>query len=424
MVTDPNIILSGNRMAAPRLPDVNAMMQTRTAGMENIYDIEQQRAEQAKTAQKEQAAAQEAATLKALLPAYTYGIQTGDIAGAGNLVPPEMRPQIQQYIDALTGKSPEEVKSALIGSLSSSQAGQEALAAIQRAETTGIQREQNVLSRDRLNLDRQKQQLDAQGLGAWELKEGEGGFFWTNPRTREVVRANVTGAAPAPGPSPIPSPDAVTPRRPAPGAPETAPISTQQPPAEFRPKQSKVTEITQPERRAAALLDNVVRNADAVNTVITESPDAFQPSAAEAAAGFLPWGQPQVKAWEQNPQRKIVYNRMRQSIDALLTLATGAAYTEKQLDTQIAAYMPGFFDEDAVKRDKIAALRDRIESEKLNAGRAWTPEQELRAQEVFAQFETIVDAMSTGGESGGGGGGGGEADAELDALLNKYLPQQ
>ena len=45
MVTDPNIILSGNRMAAPRLPDVNAMMQTRTAGMENIYDIEQQRAD-------------------------------------------------------------------------------------------------------------------------------------------------------------------------------------------------------------------------------------------------------------------------------------------------------------------------------------------------------------------------------------------
>ena len=47
MVTDPNIILSGNQMAQPRLPDVNAMMQTRTAGMENIYALEQQRAAQA-----------------------------------------------------------------------------------------------------------------------------------------------------------------------------------------------------------------------------------------------------------------------------------------------------------------------------------------------------------------------------------------
>jgi hypothetical protein len=134
-------------MAQIRLPDVNAMMQTRTAGLENMYNIEQQRAAQAQAAQKEQAAAQEAATLKALLPAYTYGIQTGDIAGAGNLVPPEMRPQIQQYIDALTGKPPEEVKSALIGSLSASQAGQEALAAIQRAETIGVQRGQLDVSR-------------------------------------------------------------------------------------------------------------------------------------------------------------------------------------------------------------------------------------------------------------------------------------
>lgn len=147
MAIDPSIITSGNQMAQIRLPDVNAMMQTRTAGLENMYNIEQQRAAQAQAAQKEQAAAQEAATLKALLPAYTYGIQTGDIAGAGNLVPPEMRPQIQQYIDALTGKPPEEVKSALIGSLSASQAGQEALAAIQRAETIGVQRGQLDVSR-------------------------------------------------------------------------------------------------------------------------------------------------------------------------------------------------------------------------------------------------------------------------------------
>jgi len=155
MQTNPNIILSGNQMAQPRLPDVNAMMQTRTAGLENIYNIEQQRAEQAKVAQKEQEAAQEDAMIKALLPAYTYGIQTGDIEGAGNLVPPEIRPQVQQYIDALRGKSPEEVKSALIGSLSSlGQTGQEALAAIQRAETIGIQRGQLGVSREELALRR------------------------------------------------------------------------------------------------------------------------------------------------------------------------------------------------------------------------------------------------------------------------------
>jgi hypothetical protein len=140
-------------MAAPQLPDVNAMTQTRTAGMENIYALEQQREAQAQAAQKEQAAAQEAALTQALLPAYTYGIQTGDIAGAFDLVPPEMQANLAPYVQALEGKNPEEVRSALIGSLSASKAGQEALAAMQRAETAGIQRGQLELSRQRLAQD-------------------------------------------------------------------------------------------------------------------------------------------------------------------------------------------------------------------------------------------------------------------------------
>lgn len=162
MQTNPNIILSANRMAQPRLPDVNAMMQTRTAGMENIYKIEQARAEEARLEQERQAKTQEDDLIKALLPAYTYGIQTGDVEGAGGLVPPKILPQIQPYINALRGKSPEEVKSALIGSLSSlGQTGQEALAAIQRAETIGIQRGQLGVSREELALRR----AEAAGAG-------------------------------------------------------------------------------------------------------------------------------------------------------------------------------------------------------------------------------------------------------------------
>tara|TARA_R110000868_G_scaffold38676_2_gene135247 strand:+ start:8579 stop:9856 length:1278 start_codon:yes stop_codon:yes gene_type:complete len=146
MVTDPNIILAGNQMAQPRLPDVNAMMQTRTAGLENIYEIETGRQEQAAQAAQEAATAQEDATFKALLPAYTYGIQTGDIAGALNLVPPEMQESLAPYVDALTGKSPQEVQAALIGSLSSDPRGQEALSAIQRGQTFGVQDRQQKLA--------------------------------------------------------------------------------------------------------------------------------------------------------------------------------------------------------------------------------------------------------------------------------------
>jgi hypothetical protein len=179
------------------------------------------------------------------------------------------------------------------------------------------------------------------------------------------------------------------------------------------PKQG---EITQAERRAASLLNNVVRNAGAVNTVITGTPEAFQPTAVEAASGFLPWGERQVAAWQQTPERKIVYNRMLQSIDALLTLATGAAYTKPQLEAQLGAYLPGFFDEDAVKRDKVMALRDRIESEKINAGRAWTAEREAEAEEVFRQFETLADTMSSGAPAPRGPAGG-EGDVDTNNPL-------
>lgn len=152
MALNPNIILSG----MPQPFDTNALLQQQISGMENINTLERQRRadelamqDRAAAAEKEAAQAQEAATLKALLPAYTYGIQTGDMAGALNLVPPEMQESLRPYADALVGKSPQEVQAALIGSLSSSPAGQEALAAIQRAQTFGVQSRQQTLAEQR-----------------------------------------------------------------------------------------------------------------------------------------------------------------------------------------------------------------------------------------------------------------------------------
>ena len=126
MALNPNIILSG----MPQPFDTNALLQQQISGMENINALERQRRadelamqDRAAAAEKEAAQAQEAATLKALLPAYTYGIQTGDMAGALNLVPPEMQDSLRPYVDALAGKPPEEVKAALIGSMSTSDMG-------------------------------------------------------------------------------------------------------------------------------------------------------------------------------------------------------------------------------------------------------------------------------------------------------------
>jgi hypothetical protein len=211
--------------------------------MENIYQIEAAREAQA----KEEAKAQEDAAVKALLPAYAYILTNpADIDGGAALVPPNMRENVMPYLDQIRGQSPDQVVAALTGSLVTSDVGRAFLENQSRMATLGVQQGQLDVSRQDLVLRRQKQALDARGEGDWEWKEGVDAngnltFAWVNPRTRQVVMADLSGgAAPAPGavpgPTPIPAPDVVTPRQPAPGMSEVPPpAGAVQPPA-FRPK--------------------------------------------------------------------------------------------------------------------------------------------------------------------------------------------
>ena len=151
MVTDPNIILSGNRMAAPRLPDVNAMMQTRTAGMENIYALEQQRAAQAQTAQKEQ----EAALIEALAPAYATAFKGGGsreaITAAYDLLPPKIQPGVKGQIDRLLAMPSDDLR---LSALESSMAGSEAGRTLLNRIPTEIQRMNAEIQRGQLEVSR------------------------------------------------------------------------------------------------------------------------------------------------------------------------------------------------------------------------------------------------------------------------------
>lgn len=381
MPLDPSIV--SNAFANISMPDMNALMQQRVRGAENIYQIETGRQEQAKADAK----AQEDVAVKALLPAYAHALKTGDLRGALKLAPPQYQDSLVPYMEALEGKPIEEIQAALTGSLVTSDVGRAFLENQSRVATLGVQQGQLDVSRARLNYDKSK--VGAAPEADYITVPTDQGLYLLNKKTGEykLMQPGETGI---PGPRAAPETG---------GAPVETPISTATPPQPNGlkpPPKTTGVQITQGERRAASLLDNVVRNAGAVNKVIIETPEAFQPTAVEAASGFLPWGERQAAAWQQTPERKIVYNRMLQSIDALLTLATGAAYTKPQLEAQLGAYLPGFFDEDAVKRDKVLALRDRIESEKINAGRAWTPEQDAKAEEVFRQFETLAETMSQG----------------------------
>jgi hypothetical protein len=121
MAIDPSIITSGNQMAQIRLPDVNAMMQTRTAGLENMYNIEQQRAAQAQAEQK----AQQDALVDALAPAYATAYKGGGtkeaITAGVSLLSPEIQAKIAPSIQKMLAMPSDELRmSALESSLASS----------------------------------------------------------------------------------------------------------------------------------------------------------------------------------------------------------------------------------------------------------------------------------------------------------------
>jgi hypothetical protein len=146
MPIDPSII--GNVMApqAVQMPDVNAMMRTQTQGMENIYQIEAAREAQAAEAAK----AQEDAAVKALFPAYSYVLETGDLAGGLELAPPQYRDVLIPHMKALEGKPLEEIQAALTGSLVTSETGRALLENRSRAATLGVQEGQLTLAQKRL----------------------------------------------------------------------------------------------------------------------------------------------------------------------------------------------------------------------------------------------------------------------------------
>jgi hypothetical protein len=162
MVTDPNIILSGNRMAAPRLPDVNAMMQTRTAGMENIYDIEQQRAEQAKTAQKEQ----EAALVEALTPAYAIAFKGGGtkeaLTAAFGVLSPEFQAAIKPQFDKIMALPSDNLR---MSALETSLVGSEPGRAIYASIPTENQRINAEIQRGQLRVAEKKLAIDESQVG-------------------------------------------------------------------------------------------------------------------------------------------------------------------------------------------------------------------------------------------------------------------
>ena len=111
--------------------------------------------------------------------------------------------------------------------------------------------------------------------------------------------------------------------------------------------------------------------------------------------------------------RQRVAAAQRELIDALLTLATGAAYNREQLEGQMESYIPKWSDQPGTREDKRAALLGLIQNAKVKAGRAWTPEMDAAFQQLLTPPDVPGETQATSESE----------DPELNDLLEKYLPK-
>lgn len=126
------------------------------------------------------------------------------------------------------------------------------------------------------------------------------------------------------------------------------------------------------EQQAAYNIGRVLTAATEIKNITKKSPSAVQPGAMEAFASSLGMGG--TANLSRSADRQIVQGAQRDALDALLYLATGAAYNKEQLQGQMDAYIPSFTDTDEAVAAKKSRMTELIKSAKTRAGKSWTPE--------------------------------------------------
>jgi hypothetical protein len=204
-----------------------------------------------------------------------------------------------------------------------------------------------------LSLAQQKFAFEKSNPG-YELKEGEDGtMYGVNKRTLQATPVTVGTAPVAAGAAPV----AATP---------------------LKGKDSSKTAVS--EQQASYNLGRVLTAAKQINEIGQKDPGAIQPGSAEALASSV--GMSGTANAARNANRQIVFGAQRDALDALLYLATGAAYNKEQLEGQMAAYIPAYTDKPDAVAAKQARMADLIKSAKTRAGKAWTPEMESAMQSL------------------------------------------
>lgn len=132
----------------------------------------------------------------------------------------------------------------------------------------------------------------------------------------------------------------------------------------------QMSKPTQEQGQAGFLVARIKGGIEDINGILQKSPEAQQPGLAEAARGGLsPEGFGGLITRQlAEPERRAVADAQSDMLDAVLTLATGAAYTKEQLQGMSGSYFPQYGDTPEEIDIKNRRLLRAVEAAKLRAG--------------------------------------------------------
>jgi hypothetical protein len=126
------------------------------------------------------------------------------------------------------------------------------------------------------------------------------------------------------------------------------------------------------ERKAATLSNRLNFSVDQINQAIGQDPTAQMPNTSAEIARFLT--RSEIVSNKLTPvQRQIVETAQLDILDAALTLGTGAAYTQGQLEGYRKSYFPQIGDKPENVVAKRARLQNILRSAEIASGRAKVP---------------------------------------------------
>ena len=274
-----------------------------------------------------------------------------------------------------------------------------------RVSMTDAQLAQNQIAQEQLRVSQGQLGVAQQRL-AWEKanpgfelqQDADGNFYGVNKRTLQASPVIVGGAAPAAAPT-APGAGMPGPRVPAPAAQaipgmtsvldKPAPAAAPAPGSQLKGA-PKNKDISVSEQQASYNIARVLNAADEIGKITKKDPSALAPGGLEAS--FKSAGFEGAANLARSTNRQIVNGAQRDALDALLYLATGAAYNKEQLQGAFESYIPSYTDDTGTREAKQTRMTGLIQDAKVRAGKAWTPKMDAAMQSLMGSTASTAAA--------------------------------